>query len=947
QMKYTVVVGVDVPTEYYPGGKYTGVEIVNNQYNVGGVAPSGARIFALPPASSAAASKVGAPAAALLAKNPAPSTRTLMSAEDPLPKPKLTLQKTVVGGRDESITEPIEAPWKYRLLPMQMNGKTPTYFVINDTLKTSDGRVTFLLCVGNSGETTAQDIFVRDVLPDGFVFEGFIAINGDLKPGDLPLSHFYDKTGKQLAANPAQFANYRSFDLWLGDLAPGQVKTIYYQAYTTKIPNAKPISSFSGGVAGILNPKVSGLQYSSKSGFFVKSRELHFPVNGQPAQVDLIVGDPLVANFAVDPIISRSGMSLGEQVEIQIPYEISGTSSLAVDPTMTFTVPKGYKIEQVSLQVNDPQSLSRKTLSTAIQIKDTTAGKEVKMKLGNNRVAFPTVRLSFDEGSQTDLITLRDKNGHTGNPLNFFATITGGYSVSTTAKAALGSFGVPFAEEAGTTTGNLRAASTVVRVDAQSNPEKDSAIFVGRSAPMFVRRGNEFQYTIFVGNQTLKHLGSGTISMMVPKGCVATRATMYQYNARFGSDDETSGKFGSIIPAGKATPSPPGTGVSEINWTPNKSNTLITWDIGKFGPAEGGAVTLTVKVDENFVGDRIDDDTCWFRVANAMDKTAGPLGVIVLPKNVETAAPEIVQKSIEGMGLKYTTAAGNALSQRFRVGTNSCGITIGGANYAQLEDSTVIIMLPDGRVMAIGQPQKLDDFDQARTFTRIVRDGPELRILVGPGTASERSDSTIAPDGVVLINAPGYPGIRTANSILSDFVKSGVSLLSKRKAIVVVGGGPTFVQTGANTLAGADGSAKVAPPPVIKKAPAPQPVLVTKLTAEGTALLSHNGNAIVAGGGGNIVAGGGGNIVAGGGGNIVAGGGGNVVANDGAGIVAGGGGNIVAGGGGNIAPALVSQQSGAIVAAGGGNLIGQDGAGIVAGGGGNIVAGGGGNAIPR
>jgi uncharacterized repeat protein (TIGR01451 family) len=946
-MKYRVMVGVDVPTGYYPGGKYSQLSITNNLYNfTAEIGTSKVRLNALDPKGVTALEK---PAIGLLPKNPGSGPKTIMSGADPLPTPKLTLQKTVIGGRDESVPD----WWKYRLLPMEMNGAIPTYFVARDKKKTSDGRVTFLLCVANSGAAKAERVSIRDVVPDGFVFEGFLGINGQLNLAqDLHLSQFYDKTGKQLPPDPAQFPNYRSFDLHLGELQPGQVKTFYYQAYTTKNQSIKPIPSFSGGVAGILNPKVNGLEYTSKPGFYVESRELHFPVNGQPSQLDLLITNPLAVNPAVTPIFSRSFMDLGDKTEMQLPYEITGGTGLIVNATMDVQIPLGYKVEQVSLQTRDPQTLKYEVQSVNIEITpNSTTGTKVKIPLGNHRVAFPTFLLSFDTENAQALASLtykgKDlKNGYTAGPLHFHANITGGYSLPAAGVAALKSFGVPMTE-AGTTSGTVTPASIKVTLPVRTKPAEESAVFVGRAAPMFVQRGQEFTYTIFVGNQTALHLGPGTVSMAVPNGCVATKATLYKLNAHVEFSDgyttESSGVYGEVLPAGIPTPVPPGTKVSEITWKTPIKNTLVTWKIGNFNPAEAGAMTLTVKVDENFVGDRIDDNSCWFRVANAMDKSAGPLGVVVLPKNPETGTREVVQKSVEGMGLKYTTAAGAALAQTFRVGTNSCGITIGGANYAQLEDSTAIIMLPKGRAMVIGQPNKVDDYDQFRTFTRIVRDSPELRIVVGPGTVSEQPNGTLLPDGVVLLNAPGYPGTYSANRILSDFVKSGVSLLGKRKANLVIGGGPNMLLTGANTLASADGSAMFQLPPTIKGLAAPQPFQLSSMVNAGNGVLSHNGNAIVAGGGGNIVAGGGGNIVAGGGGNIVAGGGGNVVANDGAGIVAGGGGNIVAGGGGNLIPATVAQSSGRIVAGGGGNLIGQDGAGIVAGGGGNIVAGGGGN----
>lgn len=1004
-MKFRVIIGADVPTEYYPGGVYSAVIVSCTNYNFVGTPPSGVRLYTYTPPNLTLANKATpVPSDLLPVDGVAPSAgKTIMSAEDPLPVPRLTLQKTAVSPRDESITEPVGDPWKYALLPSEMDKPIPRYIVVNDPLIPptdtrfpKDGRLTFMLNVTNNGSSTAHNIVVHDVLPAGLVFEGMMATNGVLQSAiDLVRSHYYDANGKELPALGEPFSDnnhngtweypesytdvngnkkydgpsaHRSFDFWVGDLSPGARKTIYYQAYTTNQPSATPIVCTGGGAVGVnpLPKTVSGLEYTRKDGYYVRADELHFPVNGQPAQMNIEIGAPLVTTFPTDPVLSRSRVDDTQKLEIAIPVEFDSPSGLVANAKMEFIVPKGYDVITKQLLAFNPLNSQLEAQGVTITQTTTTTGTKLSIPINGLTRAFPKIQLAINQATKA---LLQDKSGQTVNPLSFFATVTGLFAPAAPPPppAVLARAGIPrgASSPSSTTNGTVTAQSQEVQSDVRTNLAKDAAVFVGRCAPAFVRRGETFDYVIFVGNPSNVSQGTSKVTMKVPAGCKAKSARGYRFNFS-NSEGEGGTQFASVKPAGTVNLGGQGEGGASVTWTtPLAAGTLITWDLQHPLPSEGGVMSLTVQVDATYTGDRIDDNSCQLTVASAMDKTPGPLGVTVVPGDANVEVSRVIQGTIEGLGKKYTQAAGDAIASNFRLGTDSNVSHVGGANVLQFTDGTAVIMLSDERVMVVAQPTKVGDYDNDQLAKRILYDNL-IRVAVGPGTADNGT-----PVGIILRDVPGYPGVTAANKTLDDIGTPGVSVLGKRKANILLGGGITMFQSGGDTISDAGLTGGTAPAILPAKLPSggapPLPIALNPLVLNGTALLSHNGNSIVAAGGGNIVAAGGGNIVAAGGGNIVAAGGGNIVAagggnvtnrvpatfigNDGASAVAKNTNGIVAAGGGNLigknGAGLVTQAGSGIVAAGGGNIVAAGGGNIVAGGGGNIVAAGGGNLLQK
>jgi len=481
---------------------------------------------------------------------------------------------------------------------------------------------------------------------------------------------------------------------------------------------------------------------------------------------------------------------------------------------------------------------------------------------------------------------LKGTNGQIIAPLRIEPTITGGYMKGTSV--------VPITKLT-QLLASLQVRDTVTPppgppmargvLSPPPSPLADAKIFVGRCAPVFVDRNATFSYTIFVGNLTDLPLSLGTIEMYVPKGCDYVDASLYKFNIPGAAFPDAGGTFN----------------IAPVKTVVAGKGTKVTWNIGSFAGREGGAVTLTVKVRDDFSGTRIDDNTCVFDVVNACGKTPGPIGVIVRAGNEQTQSSEIVGSAASGLGVSSSTDVTNALMQDFTLDASSCSITTGGTDLLQLNNGVAVIQLGSGRVMTVGPPDKI-----VASGIRLVKDDAMMRIAVGPGDSS----------GVRLTKIPTLSPslVQPTNTLLANLHIAGSSIVGAHGGNMVAAGGGNMVAAGGGNLIGLDGSTLTGP--------------------NGAKLIGNDGSTftnvapLVAAGGGNLIGNAGGALVAAGGGNMVAAGGGN--------IVAAGAGHLIGNDGSTISP---------LVAAGGGNLVAQDGSRLVAAGGGNLVAAGGGNLV--
>jgi hypothetical protein len=476
----------------------------------------------------------------------------------------------------------------------------------------------------------------------------------------------------------------------------------------------------------------------------------------------------------------------------------------------------------------------------------------------------------------------------------------------------------------------IPAVKSYIRIDSRTDPNKDTKVFIGRCAPVSVKRGETFTYTIFVGSLSSTRLGTGKITMKVPTGCVALSAKRFTFNGvahpDVGLPFETGGRIGNVLPntGGKYLP----TGSTFINFTdyawntPKAAGSLITWETGDaFLDSEGGAVQLTCKVLETFTGNHIDDNTCLFDVANAMPKSPGPNSIVVRDGEVDGQSGEILQRYLNATRFKGNTGTTREINKTLVLDENTCGISIGGADVLQFLNGVNLIPLPNNRVMLIGPPDNVVDAAGGVLVLRTLINDPMMRITCGFGTSGAAS----------LVNIPGYSGVTPANQVLSDLGVPGLNVLASKVANVLIGGGNNLVRSGSGTFAGSGLNGVDAPALLLPNA---QAVLVSDIKNAGDAkLIGQDGASIVAGGGGNATTGAGGQILAPGSAGLIGQDGASLFSDQGAGLIGQDGASVIGQSGsaviGQSGSAVIGQSGSAVIGQSGSALIGQDGASFI------------------
>ena len=921
-IEFDVIVKQDIPTTFNANGVSTTLEVQNKSYNFVATTSTGSRIFAAAPVGGAAANDpLKATPDQLLptALAALPARRSLLS-DPPLAAPKMVLVKSAFGDGETYI------------------GGEKIAAVINDPSVTTDGLYDYRLSFANFGEGTAVNVMVRDYLPDNTAISGFETVfAGQIRRNGAPITsvvgyRFYDAAGNKLTMfspetftdsdgdglydlgepytdsnsngkyddiSGAPLSSVRSIEFPAGDVLSGIGGNFTYRTKTTANPGIY-ITSDAGGMTGVKD----GLTYTQVKGYHLTADNLHFPVNGSPKQLKVLVTGPATFDFPSDATKSRTEMVGTEFTQIVIPFGLTNPTALLMSGvTMTVAIPKGYLV----VPYVDTSTIPHKAIPAA-WVEDNTPAANARnatvtrnASSGITTVTFPindwkagvaVFQVQLDPATKS---VLKAAEGYIKSPLAISATLSGGYlkAGKVTPIASLTRL-----------VGSLRVRDTTAvpppaaprfGVSPPPDPLADAKIFVGRCAPVSVTRGEAFAVTIFVGNLTNLQLGSGTIEMKVPADCDFVSATGYRYNS-LGASGETDGQL---------LPSKPVSG-------------KVTWNIGKFFPHEGGAVILVLKVRDGFTGTRIDDNSCTFDVVNACGKTPGPIGIVVREGNESTQSSNITGSAISGMGLTGATPSlaqmlGPQVFADSQVNSSLDPIQtpIGGADILQLINGVTVIPLGGNRVLTVGPGHKI-----IASAGQLLVQLPYWSVAVGGGSNS----------GVRLTKLPTLAAntVQSANTVLANLHNRATSLVAAGGGNIVAAGGGNLVAAGAGNLLGASltgpNGAKL-----IGNDGSTFTLISTLVAAGGGNLIGNDGSTLVAAGGLNLVAAGGGNIGVAGAGNLIG--------LDGSTLVAAGGLNIVAAGGLN----LIAQDGGSLVAAGGGNLVAAGGGNLVAAGGGNLI----------
>ncbi len=1022
-MRYAVTVAADLANAYFTNGLSNPLAMMNTNYNFVGTANTGKRIFAFVPISpTSAAPANAAPFWMNSADGKAPAINVEINTNAPLPKPKLQVVKHVVGPRNEALPEKYDRlPTDQALVDVAPNIKKNDwmFYVENDTSVPNDAICNYTLHYFNTGGAPATNVRVKDVIPTGMTFVGFLA-KDQVLVSSFAFSKFYDAAGKLLDLNnSANVTKVRSFDLYGGNLAIKESHAFTYQCVATdSLAVGTVITSKRGGKSGV----AQGLNYTALAGYHLTADELHFPVDGSPDAVHVKITakagfilpikdgwksghgmadsasapPPAPVAFGAAPPPPSVSEDDSESITISMPYDVRGDAGAAPLPPlsnvkMSFLLPKGYKTDDA--YVNSVNNVKLKTLNTGAVVEGNSYVSAIRQADGRIKVTFPlddipfawpTAHIIYDPLYKNTLVD--SKTGYTKSGADIEVNLTGFYGggggsvYDATADAATDTVtttkahgcvpgnwvqfntlsggiglttGTPYvvvsapttskltlAEEVGGTlidiTGNATTGTKLQRlpekaippvksfihIDSRADADKDTKVFIGRCAPVSVKRGDTFTYTIFVGSLSSTRLGSGLITMKVPTGCVALSAKRFAFNGVAhpisGSPFESGGFIGNVLPNTGGTYLPAGStfiNFREYAWTtPKPAGTLITWETGDaFLDSEGGAVQLTCKVLENFTGNHIDDNTCLFDVVNAMPKSPGPNSIVVREGDVDGQAGEILQRYLHGTRFKHNTGTTNEINKTLMLDENTCGISIGGADVLQFLNGVNLIPLPNNRVMLLGPPDNVIDAAGGTLVLRTLINDPMMRITCGFGTSGAAS----------LVNIPGYTGVTPANQILSDLGVPGLNVLASKIANVLIGGGNNLVRSGSGTFAGAGLNGANGPALLLPNA---QALLISDLKNAGDAkLIGQDGASVVSGGAGSAATGTGGQILAPGSAGLIGQDGASVVANDGAGLIGQDGASVVA----NDGAGVVANDGAGLIGQDGASLIGQDGASLI------------------
>jgi len=911
-IEFDVLVKQDIPTFANISGISTTLRVQNKVFNFAGTSSANVRLFAAKPldaaaAKAAAAGSSASAASALLLSNLLFSPNPPLLSDPPLTPPQLSLHKSVAGDGG--------------FITLAGEGIAT---VVNDSAVSTDGFVDYTLEFRNqSGAGVGRGVVIRDYLPPGMNFTGAVERNGvrvtsftgyrfytaNLTPmtvigaegytdangnGFYDVGEVYTDTNKNKKYDGVTAALVRAIDFPVGDLSGGASGSFMYEAQSVAVPGLV-ITSSAGGISGVKN----GLDFTKPSGFHMVADNLHFPVSGNPANVKVqVIGIP-VLGFPFDPQKSRAEMVGTEPTEIAIPFKIIGASSLTLSGVkMTLTIPKGFQVVRALLR--DDTTPLPQTRAGTITRSPSTGVTTVSFPINDWQYAEAIFQVKLDPLTKSAL----KKNGAIVAPLRIEPTLTGNYL-----KPAVPPKTVPTVVALKPVTPQLRATLPILdsvvppppppmHASSSSAPPppapptySDAKIFVGRCAPVSVKRGDTFSYTIFVGNLTNVRLENSTISMDIPKGTTFVSASDYRLNARTTTGN---GDYGSTLYKAVVV-----------------TSTKVSWNIGPIANSEGGAVTLTVKVRDDFSGTRIDDNSCTFDVVNASGKTAGPLGVVVRAGNETTQSAQIVQSAVEGLQVEYNNNVRSAMAQTFALSGASCIITCGGADLLQVNNGIAVIQMKSGRVMAIGPPDKI-----LTSGNRLVKDDAMLRVAVGPGDSN----------GVELTKLPTFPPgvVQSSNALLAGLhVKAG-SLVSLDGANLVAAGGGNLVEPAVGALIGQDGSTLVGNDGaslIGQDGSTYTPV---------TNLVGNDGASLIGQDGGSLIGQDGGSLVAAGGGHLIPVGAGRLIGQDGStfgpppgsfGLLNVGANNDPTGIIGAAADRLVGQDGSTVITAGGGNLF--------------------------
>lgn len=895
-LRFTVRVSYDLFEKLARNGESFDVQIQNLNFD----------FIATPPSGGTIAARGGVIPGSEIA-------RTFVSAGYPASRPQLGLRKvamsdawTTLGNKD-----------------------------IAGVFEDGDRVIEYEIGAWNYGNIAAQQTVITDGIPFEtelfldtpavYDFDAFMArftLDGNPVTSSAGFT-FYDENGNVLSAGgePFQDKNHngkvekgefldqnsngkydgpdkiRRFDYALGTLAPmanPAVKTLSYRVrLAPKVKRYEYITAFSAA------------KHARGEGLKLTCPDFFYPVFGSP---DLLFSRVIrKVELVVDEPVYRVGRIIGDRADtgtVACDLRVTNTGDLsAIDAKLRVPIPAGFTTTSAPVEKRNAK------YDIAIPGSSGTAVFDLGQIAPNQTVTRQVVL----QLTTPILPALLDKKG--ALKLNAVPVVP----VAASTKASSAAAPQALVSRAATSA-PLSIAFEAVAGNFAAIPFSKSAadpyFFIGRIAPASVQAETEMEMIIFYGNTGQTAATKGEIGIKIPDGTRFVSADPIAYNPEelFPREYTVDFNAGYVkIDQIKGKRARPEDGTIDV----------VRWNIGNVSSGEVGAVKLRLFVNKSFPGTALTEKSCYLKFANAPGKSAGPLTIQV--RRDTSGAVDVWQ----GIG-NFFEGLGSALEATLRtlfgghsgqVKTGSQVIGLGGADYVQLTNGTVVIPLGrapatplgSGRSAIIAPYAALAPNVPRHSFLFTTGGSDSLALAAG----ETRNQQVFVPGS---INAP-----RNVENLLATIVDPVNSIVAAGGGnIVAAGGGNIVAAGGGNIVAGGGGNAisndgaGVILGPVQFAIPGVTPGIV-----------AAGGGNIVAAGGGNIVAAGGGNIVAAGGGNIVAGGGGNVVELDGkkfsadqmATLVS----KLVDFDGASLTDPKVLQ----LIGLDGASLIGQDGAGLI------------------
>lgn len=860
-IEFALRAAYDLPHVYYSQGVGYETTLSASDYNFEGTTPGGQKIVSF----KGAAPEVNVP---------------LTVGFPPTMPPNLTLTKTAKA--DGAITGSSPTLGNYGI---NIPGIAHAATVLPGS------RLTYQLRYSNNtGASAGRNVTIHDEIPQGLTFTGFIRKDGVLinsafgytfrnKDG-LPIPsggepwNDLDNDGKVDAKEWTDtngnkkydaFTDTKFIDINVGSLGGGDSGTISYECVAdSKLKPGTVIYSRSGGA--IIPKTAGGQQYE---GFSITSENLMEPVPGGPLKLISLVVAPVTFDLQ-QPAVLRGALVPGGTVEFEVPFRVNGGDGLAFqNVALKVAIPKHYDVNLalsglVDIAATFPTNGAPRPLKGPAPVVPTLSAPDkagVRIltfgldTLLTGRYGVARFALTVADPMPAELLTA---DGFVKLPPALRAEMSG----ATIPGAITGAPERSMAPRAPAPVKPtlLPVASVLTMVPVLSPAQTE--LFVGRVAPLSVERGQEFPLTVFFGNATNRLMQTGQVVMKIPPGTslVHVGPTTWHYANPASGRFERAGYYKLLPNATKPT--------------------SIVFEALDMSAHDAAAVTVTLRVDDNFNGGSIEDSSLYTKSANAFGKAAPKMNIEVRSTNFLSGLFNFFGNWLGGMFGNYSPAAKAALDPyAANFNSNSRQIQVGGASFVHVTNGSVVLPLLGNRVMAIGPNDKV----QASGYNVIADDGSNC-VAVG--------DSYTPGFQIVGVSAPN----RSAWSP-GDIIDG----LRHNSTSIVAAGAGNIVAAGAGNLIGTDGASLISN---------------ANGLASGITLRPIAAN-IVAAGAGNIVAAGAGNIVAAGSLNLLANGGTGLIGTDGASIVAAGAGNLISQDGGT----LVAAGAGNIVAAGAGNLV--------------------------